>query len=376
MVWIAKKNLFQDKIRFLITVVGVIFSVVLIFAQMGIYLGFMKNASLIIDNIDADIWITAKNIQNFEWAWPIDETKLDQAREVKGVLYAEKFIMTWGVIKLAEGGTEQVEIIGYNPDGKLGTIWKLKQGKTTDVKGGRYIIVDESSFSRLGKLNIGDIREMNLNCKVKVVGISEGIKSFTTAPYILTSHKTAQEINPDLLLSKTAFILVKIDPKYKVNDVLENLKKHVKNVDIYKKADFSFKTRKYWTLTTGMGIGFLLTALMGFIVGMVIVGQTVYSATMEHLREFGTLKAIGATNWQIYRIIFEQAIINACLGFLIGWGLTLLIKKGYDKVGLTIELPSNVIALIFVITLSMCIGASFFSVRKVRTLDPMMVFKA
>jgi putative ABC transport system permease protein len=124
-----------------------------------------------------------------------------------------------------------------------------------------------------------------------------------------------------------------------------------------------------------MGMGFLLTAFVGFVVGMVVVSQTIYSSTIEHIREFGTLKAIGATNWTIYKIILEQAAINAVIGFAVGLGLVLLIKKGYDALGIAMLIPPPLMGAVSVLTLAMCLSASIVSIRKVRTLDPVMVFR-
>ncbi|HET6370911.1 MAG TPA: FtsX-like permease family protein, partial [Nitrospiria bacterium] len=150
---------------------------------------------------------------------------------------------------------------------------------------------------------------------------------------------------------------------------------HVGEVDVYTKGELSAKCRRYWTVATGMGMGFLLTAIVAFVVGMVVVSQTIYASTVEHLAEFGTLKAIGATHWSIYKIILEQAAMNAVIGFAIGFFLTLFLKKGYDTMGISMVIPRPFVGVLFVVTLIMCLSASIISIRKVRTLDPAMVFR-
>ncbi|MBI3596226.1 MAG: ABC transporter permease [Nitrospirae bacterium] len=369
---IARKNLFHDRTRFAITLIGITFSVVLIFTTIGVYLGFMQDASFIMESIPADIWITSKNLQNFNFAWPISERKLDQVKEVKGVAEVEKMIHSWGVMKLFSGGTEQVEILGLDPEGPLGFPWPLAEGQPTDVKGGEFVIVDQSSVKRLGRLKVGDVREIN-DYRVKVVGLTRGLKSITTAPYVITSYDTAALFNP--YFREPVFILVKTVPGQSVEEVAQRIREHVKDVDVYTQAGLSAKTRWYWTVATGMGMGFLLTAFVGFVVGMVVVSQTIYSSTIEHIREFGTLKAIGATNWTIYKIILEQAAVNAVIGFIVGLGLVLLIKKGYDALGIAMLIPPPLMGVVSVLTLAMCLSASIISIRKVRTLDPVMVFR-
>lgn len=374
MVSIARKNLFHDKIRFIITLIGVTFSVVLIFAQVGIYLGFMQNASIVIDNTDADIWITSRNTPNFDWAQAFPETKINLVRETKGILHAEKFILAWGMMKRKEGGTEQVEIIGYNPDSGMGGPWNMREGKASDVKGGKYIIVDESAKKKIGEFNIGDEREV-MNQKVKVIGMTTGIKSFTTAPFIFASYNTAKSLASYIRADNTVFILAKTEPAEDVHEIVQRLKERLKGVDVYTSRQFSNRTRWYWTVETGMGMGFLMTAFMGFAIGIVIVGQTIYTSTIEHLREYGTLKAIGANNFFIYKIIFEQAIVNAVIGYIVGLVITQFLIKGYEKTGLAMIIPNYLIVTVFFLTILMCIFASFISIRKATKIDPAIVFK-
>lgn len=373
MVSIARKNLFHDRTRFGITLIGVTVSVVLIFATIGMYLGFMQNASVIVDSFSADIWVTSKNLQNFDFAWPIPERKLEQIKEVKGVAATEPMILSFGVMKLVTGGTESIEVIGLDPNGEFGFPWRLAEGNPQDVKGGSFVMVDESSFTRLGRLQVGDLREIN-DQKVKLVGFTQGIKSITTAPYVFTSYETARKINP--LFRNPAFVLIKTAPGEKAEEVAQRIRDHVKNIDVYTQADLSAKSRWYWTVATGMGMGFLLMAAVGFVVGMVVVSQTIYSSTLEHLREYGTLKAIGATNWIIYKIIMEQAVINAVIGYSVGLGLSLFIQKGYEAMGVAMVIPQPMVIALFGVTLAMCLSASMVSIRKIRTLDPVMVFRA
>jgi putative ABC transport system permease protein len=373
MVDIARKNLFHDRTRFAITVVGVTFSVVLIFAQFGLYLGFMQNASIIIDNTDADIWITSKNSANFDFPLPFTEAKLNKVKEVPGVAWADHLVLGWGNMKLTNGGSENIELIGFNPETGAGGPWRLKAGSVQMLKAGKGIIVDESALPKLGQLRIGDSVEI-LENKVRVVGISEGVRGFTTAPYVFTSYRTAQEIIP-WLRERTVFILARVVPGYDAAEVAAHLRE-IRDVDVYTRDEYSWKTRLYWTWETGIGVGFLLTALMAVIVGMVIVGQTIYTATVEHLREFGTLKALGATNRDVYGIILKQALINAVLGYVAGLLITLLVIGSYKLTGLVMVVPSALAVAVFGVTVVMCLVASIVAVRKALTVDPLVVFRA
>ncbi len=373
---IALKNLLHDKTRLVFTTVGVTVAVVLIFAQVGVYLGFMRNASSVIDHTDADIWITSLNSPNFDWARAIPERRLYQAREVPGVAWTEKFLFAWAVMKLETGGTEQVQLLGFNPVTGRGGPWLMVEGHPEAAKGGKRMIVDASAFGRLGRLRIGDTREV-AGRKVDVVGISEGAKSLTTAPILFMAYETVKELAPYYMEpDETVFVLVGVAPGEDPRVVRDRLRATLKGVDVYTKAEYSWKTRRYWTLETGMGMGFLLTALLAFVVGAAVAGQTLYTATMEHLREYGTLKAIGATNWALYRIVGGQAIVFAMLGYGLGLGATLLLVRAYEGAGIDMVVPEGFMAAMFFVTLVMCLGASLFSIRKAVTVDPMMVFRA
>lgn len=375
MVSIARKNFFHDRVRLMVTITGITFAVVLIFAQVGIYLGFMRNASMIIDVADADIWVTSKNLKNFEWARPIPTQRLQQVREVKGVAVAEALIMTWSIMKLADGGQEQIQIIGYNPVSGRGGPLDMLEGRAVDVKGGPYVIVDESSASKIGALRVGDDREI-LNTKMRVVGICRGTRSFSTAPYVFMDYQTAQEVGRVMLNGDPSFVLVKVQPGEPVDAVVERIRAHAPFVEVMTREAFSFRTRWYWTVSTGMGMGFLITAFMGIVVGIVVVGQTIYASTSEHLREFGTLKAIGASNGYLYRIIMEQALISAVWGYVQSVGIVMLMREGYEKVGISMVVPPLLLVWVLGLTVAMCLLAAVLSIRKVTVLDPVMVFRA
>ena len=373
MVDIARKNLFYDRTRLAITVVGVTFSVVLIFAQIGIYLGFMQNASIIIDNTVADIWITSKNSANFDFPQPFSELKLNRVKETPGIAWAEHLVLGWGTMRLPDGGFENVEIIGFNPESGVGGPWRLREGSIEALKAGAAIIVDESALPKLQHIAVGQWVEV-LDSRVRVVGISEGVRGFTTAPYVFTSYRTAQDIVP-WLRERTVFIVARVAPGFDPAEVAGRLRE-IRDVDVSTREEYSQKTRFYWTWQTGIGVGFSMTAVMAIVVGMVVVGQTIYSATVEHLREFGTLKAIGASNRDVYRIVLEQALINAVLGYAIGLVAAQVVMRSFHVTGLVMIVPPLLMVAVFGITLAMCLGASLISVRKAVTVDPLVVFKA
>lgn len=374
MLYVALRILLYDKVRSLITLVGIVFAVGLIFAQMGIYLGLMATSSVIIDHTPGDIWVTSQNNKNFDFSQPFPEYIYDHVLSTEGVQSAEKLIVAWGLIKQQQGGTEQVEIIGFNPDSGIGGPWKMKEGDPSAVKNGNFIIVDESAKQRLGDIRVGDYRDI-LFRRLQIVGISEGVRSFTTAPFVFTSYKLAQSLVGYIGPDNTVFVIAKAAPGFSVAQVVNNLQGKLKGVDVYTKEAFSRKTRLYWTIETGVGFSFLLTIVISFLVGMLIVGQTIYNSTMEHIKEFGTLKALGADNFEIYKIIFSQALINALVGYLISLLITLASVKLYQAVGTVMVINGWLNLVVLALTLFMCLSAAAVSIRKIKRIDPAILFR-
>lgn len=372
--WVlAVKNLIHDKVRLLITLIGIMFSVALILIQVGMFLGMTSNSSTVIEHSEGDLWIMARNSQNFDMVNPFPENLVVAARSVEGVEWAENLIQQFAFMRLQDGGTEQIEVIGFDLSGKVGRPWNIVTGDLNLLRGSDAIFVDRTAFQRLGALKVGDVREL-VRRKVRIAGITNGIMSFTTAPYIFTSYETAQRIVPEQLLEKTTYVVVKARPGYPIERLKEDLQKRFHNYDVHTSKEWAEKTRNYWTWETGIGAGFFGNALMGFIVGLVIVSQTIYSATMEHIREYGTLKAIGARNRDIYLVILQQAGIAALAGFLLAvliQGFVLLIKP----ITVQIVAPAGLYLFTFLLTLFMCGLAAIISVRKVASIDPVEVFK-
>lgn len=370
---LAIKNLIHDRIRLVITLTGITFSVVLILVQVGMFLGMTANSSTVIEHSAGDIWIMARNSQNFDMVNPFPESLVTAARSVQGVEWAENLIQQFAFMRLENGGTEQIEIIGFDLNGKVGRPWNVVNGNIHDLRGSDSIFVDETAMDRLGHMQIGDVREL-VRTRVRIAGITKGIMSFTTAPYIFTSYETAQRIVPEQLAGKTTYIVVKVKTGASMEAVQVKLQKRFRNYDVHTSKQWARKTRNYWTWQTGIGAGFFGNALMGFIVGLVIVSQTIYSATMDHIREYGTLKAIGAKNAHVYSVILKQAGISALAGFVFATILqriVLVVKPLTVQIAAPIELYAGTLLL----TLFMCGLAALVSVRRVASIDPVEVFK-
>jgi putative ABC transport system permease protein len=303
------------------------------------------------------------------------ERKYYEVLSTPGVGRAEKYIQNFAYWKKPDGGVENVQVIGFRPGSGLGGPWNVVEGSELDVKQEDGVIADELYKEKLGVGKIGDHVEIG-NHRARVVGFTRGIRSFTTSPFVYTSFKNALNYTrPESKQDELTYILVKAAPGFTPAEVQGNLQKHVKDVEVYTRDEFSSRTRFYWMFTTGAGLAVLTAALMGFIVGIAVVAQTIYAATMDHIREYGTLKAMGATNGYLYRVLVEQAVWSAVLGYGLALVIAHFLVQGGEKGGALILMPLSMkIAMLF-LAVGMCIAAAMVSINKVTKLDPAMVFK-
>src|SRR6201987_2789717 len=370
---LAQRNLFHDKVRLTVTLTGIVFSVVLIVVQLGLFLGFTTATSNLIDHSGADLWITSKNGPYVEQGVAFSERKLNQVRAVPGVADAQKLIARWTQWKRHDGGQDSVQIVWINVDDTMERPWNLVQGSVEDLKSPDAIILDELYKQKLGVTGVGEVFEIG-GYRARVVGFTRGIRSFTTSPYVFTTFKNAQNFAA-IPEDQTMFILVKLAPGANLEQVRHNLLDHVKDVEVFKTSEFSRMTTFYWMFTTGAGVAVLIAAVLGLVVGFVVVAQTIYATTVDHIREFGTLKAMGAPNSYVYKVIMKQAAIAAVLGYALGMVVSVFVVHGSQKGGAAILMPPSMAVGMFFLTLLMCVGAALVSINKVTRIDPAMVFK-
>jgi putative ABC transport system permease protein len=370
---LAWRNLVHDKVRLGVTLTGIVFAVVLIVVEFGLFLGFTSTTSGLIDRSGADLWVIAKRVPYIELGLPFTDRKLSTVRATPGVAEAEKYVARFTEWQRPDGRRENVQIVGFNLDGTLGHPWNVVAGSLQDLRAPDAIFVDELYREKLGVTHLGQIVELRGH-RARIVGFTHGIRAFTTAPYVFTSFKNAQNY-ASLHEDQTLYLLVKAAPGVALDDLKRALSARLTDVDVVTNAEFSRMTRFYWMFTTGAGIAVLLASALGLVVGIVVVTQTIYATTMDHIREYGTLKAMGATNRYLYGVIAQQAIMSAVMGYALGITVSWFVVRGSEQGGAAILLPPEMVAGMLGLTIAMCVMAALVSINKVTKLDPAVVFK-
>jgi putative ABC transport system permease protein len=370
---LAWRNLVHDKVRLSVTVTGIVFAVVLIIVQLGLFLGFTTATSSVIDHSGADLWITAPRVPYIEQGVAFSERKLATVLATPGVAAAGKYIVRFAQWKRPDGRQESVQIVGVELPSGLGVPWNLVTGTLDDLRKPDAVFVDEIYREKLGVERVGQVLEVR-GRRARIAGFTQGIRAFTTSPYVFTTFKNALDY-ADMREDQTLYILVKAVAGTDIEALRQSLLLRLDDVDIVTNSGFSRMTQVYWMFSTGAGIAVLLAAVLGLVVGVVVVTQTIYATTVDHIREYGTLKAMGATNRYLYGVIILQAVISAVIGYSFGMIVAAFVVRGSAQGGAAILLPAPMAIGMLGVTLLMCIGAAVVSINKVTRLDPAMVFK-
>ena len=374
MAWLlAWRNLAHDRSRFVVTLVGIVFAVVLIAMQIGLFLGFSDATTVIVRHTHADFWIVARGAQNFEISLPMKERELYLARSVPGVAQAERLLVQFVPWKKPGGGDESIIIVGFDLNSGLAGPWNLVAGRLEDLRQPDGVMVDRVYMEKLGIASTGTELEIN-GRRARVVGLTQGIRSFTTSPWVFASFRTAQGFSR-LAEDESNYVIGTFAPGADPVAVRAALAEALPRSDVYLSDDFAARTRDYWIFTTGAGASVLVSALLGLLVGSVIVAQVLYATTVDHLTEFGTLSAMGAPRDFIYKVILGQAAISATLGHIPGIILALLLAEASSLSAAVVLVPWELAIGLYGVTLAMCMLASLISIRKAMGIDPAMVFQ-
>lgn len=373
---LARKLLLHDRLRFAVAIAGVSVSVMLVLVQVGLYYGFMDTASSIIDASKADIWVGKKSNESFEFATPFDERAFYRVASVPGVAHAERMVMNFAQFKLADGGDLGVQVVGIETSPGVQPLlapWNVVAGDPRRLAEPGAIALDRTEYPKLKIDRVGHITEIS-GVRAEVVALTTGIRSFTTSPIIFTDLRTARSYLPQLGEEPVTYVLVKVAPGADIATVQARIGA-LPHLAAYTTQQMSQRTRMYWSTRTGVGAGFFTTAVLGIIVGFVVVGQILYSGTLQYIREYGTLKAMGAKNSAVVKVILSQAMISATLGFAVGAPLAIAMRAAMKGANLSVALFPTLYAVTAAITAVMCALAALLSIVKVLRLDPASVFK-
>ena len=367
----ALKTLLSNRSKLMTGVVGVVFSLVLVNVQGGLYLGLMKKASLLIDLSDADLWITHQLVENVDLAREIPESWQQRTRSVPGVKAAVPYIVGKGTASVANGHMEDVWVIGSDPDSMLGSAWGFVEGSRADLRRPYGVSFDEVDSEKLGHPGIGDWFEVN-GLRTRFVARTNGITGFITMPYLFTTYDTARNM-VRMPSGLTSFILVRLRSGIDPSQVKQLIQSRIPDAGVYLPSEFATLSQNYWMKRTGIGISFGAATLLGLMVGLTVVGQSLYAMAIDHLKDYATLKAIGARDSDICRVILIQTLWIGIAGSICGMGLVYAIAKFWNSPLAPVDIRPALAAGSVVIMFVICLFAAFVPYLRIRRVDPVTI---
>jgi putative ABC transport system permease protein len=383
--FIALKMLIGDRAKYIGIIIGLTFASLLITQQSAIFLGVMtRTFSFLTDVGLPDIWVVDPKVQYTDDIKPLRDTEVLRVRGMEGIDWAVGMYKGSMRARLANGTFQSCVVIGLDDETLIGGPPKMLRGKIANLRQSDGVIVDNiGAEDKLAKvlpngqrvaLQVGDELELDDNRAV-VVGICEVTKTFQANPVIYTTYSRATTFAPQEreLLS---FVIAKSKPGEDLPALCQRIDQ-VTGLKAYTPDKFKELTFMYYLRYTGMPINFLTSVALGFIVGITIAGQTFYNFTLDNLRYFGTLKAMGTTNRTLLRMILLQALMVGAIGYGLGvgaasaWGTLLS-----GRTQIAFRLPWQLLLISAAAVLFICLTSAAFSIRKVMKLEPAVVFRS
>ncbi|MEX0978824.1 MAG: ABC transporter permease [Pirellulales bacterium] len=375
--WVALRMLIGNRAKFLGIILGVTFAALLIAQQASIFCGLMLfTTSQIRDVQGAQIWVMDKNVAFVDDIKPMSEVELYRVRGVRGVDWAVRFYKGLSRARLANGRFQQIILLGLDDASMVGAPIEMLVGSISDLRRPDAIIMDVAGFRELWPgepLAAGKVFEMN-DRQAQIVGICRSRPTFQTFPVVYTRYSQATMFAPQER-KVMSFVLANPQPGLSAEEVCKRITDQT-GLQALTNDQFAWKTIDYYLRRTGIPVNFGITVLLGFIVGTAIAGQTFYLFTIENLRQFGALKAMGAGNLKLLGMIVLQATVVACISYSLGVGLAALFGRFAGTTSrLAFYMPWEVLWGTGAAVILISILSSLLCIRRVMVLEPAIVFQ-
>ncbi len=382
---VAIRMLVGDRAKYLGIIFGLTFASLLITQQMAIFVGLMtRTYSAVTDLGQPDVWVMDPKVQFIDDLKPLQSTELYRVRGVEGVAWAVPLYKGLLKARLDNGSFQTCNVLGLDDATLIGGPPEMLEGKLEDLRRSESVIVDENGANgKLARppsgpgekpvpLKVGDTLELN-DHRAIVVGICRVGRTFQSQPVVYTTYSRATTYAPRERKLLT-FVLVGAQKGADVPSLCARIRETT-GLAALTADELKWNTVVYFMKYTGIPINFGIAVLLGFLVGVAIAGQTFYNFTLENLKQFGALKAMGAGNGVLLRMILLQALLVGLIGFGIGVGAASLFGELSKTSELAFRLPWQVLAITAAAVTIICMLAALLSIRKVMKLEPAIVFK-
>jgi putative ABC transport system permease protein len=380
--FLAMKMLVGDRLKYLSLVAGLAFAALLVTQQASIFCGYaLRTGSWIHDERCCDLWVMNDQADFTEANKPILDSNLDRVRGISGVLWAVPMSRSYLKSRLPDGTQVSVRVIGVDDATLTGAPARMVEGKIDDLRQDRavFINVDQAKdilelkrANPARPLRVGDSIDIN-DHEAVVAGTYRATPEFFWDPVIYTTYTRALTMAPSER-RMTSYVLVKVRPGFEITDV-QNRIDQLPGLKAVTPNQFAAITMDYVLKKTGILVNFGITIGLGFLIGVLVSGQTLYTFMLDNIRHFAAIKAMGAGNLKIIQMVALQAAWAGGIGYGLGVGGAALTGFVFSKIGVAFEMPWQIPVLGAVAILFCCVGAAGFSIIRVLRVDPAIVFK-
>ncbi len=369
MVSIAARNLFHDRTRLAVSAGGVGFSIMLVLILAATYDGAYREAGLFVENSGADLFIGQAGVSDTLHSFSI--LSLNLTAEIARVPGVERVCAIISrTVEAHVGGTEhpRVVLVGYNESHGTAGPWKMAEGSRLPGRG--EIVIDRVLASKDGVALGSQVRVGNRVFRVS--GVSEETNMFIMQYAFVRFEEIQGLVLPP---GSATYLLVKVAPGVTVTSVQEAIEDRFPAVDVFTPAEMAANNRD---VITGSFLPILLVLyVIGFVIGVAVIGLTVYTTTIERAREYGILKAIGAGNRRLTAIVLTQSLLLAAFGFLVGLGITAAVAAVIwtSVPQMMLYFTPVVFPEVFLAAIGMSAVATLLPVRRLANVDPASTFR-
>lgn len=369
---IALKFMKFDKPKSIGALFGVIISIFLVGQQTGIFI-FLTNAmSFLVRTNSQYIWVTDNKTTNVNALSQIDTRIGYELEGIEGVENVYPLVIVGGAARFANGTSAGLSIVGTEAPNFVGGPYHLWSGTYGALIEDGALTTDYFDSRALGNSKIGDYFEIN-GKKVHIAAQTKGARGFGGI-YSFTTIERARYLG-GVPTSKVSAYLVKCKPGADSLAVCQTINRHIFGVKARLGKDFSRQTILTVLGSSGIAISFGTLIVFALISGFIIIGLTLYSATIDRIKDYGTLKAIGATNGFVRRLILMQAVIFSVVGFTVGYAMIEGFRSGIANAGTLFTYTPALRIVFFIVTAVISIGGTLFAIRRIVKLEPASVFR-
>lgn len=377
---IAIKMLFADKLKYYGLVVGIAFAAMLIAQQASILVGLTEQTGAFIrDTAQADLWIMDSQVRFSQDSFPIRDMVLQQVRGVSGVNWAVPLRQGFMKGQMADGTRFSLILVGIDDATLIGAPPIMVTGDQLDIRRDRGVLMDADAPDKL-KMKLSGSRSMTVGDRfsinehdAEIVGSYRGRKSFFWEPVLYTTYSRSLSFAP-MERNLMSFVLVKVQPGQDIRTVARDIEART-GLKARTNSEFIYLTAHYITTQTGILINFGTAVVLGIIIGLLGAGQTFYNFTLDNLRYYGALKAMGVTNRTLTKMVMLQGLTVAAIGYGMGVGIATVMGYLLIKGGLAFSMIWQIPVFTALSILSICLFTSVISLQKVYKLEPAVVFK-